>query len=659
MKLPAAQSLLTPSLIIVLGGGFPWQHANAQAVAPPVQCGFEEPDYRLGSIDGQRGWSVQQGRAEVVADAAHSGQRALKLFPADPFSQAKLTLAPSVPPAPVMFLDFYVIPAASEAAQQEEFLDVDGARIGLFTDPARPGQGVVHVFHGDGAGGGQWLATAVTLPLAENSARSRGWVRLSLREDFARQTWDLWVDGRAAAADLGFQDADVGHTQNYIIMGDAAESVLLDDLSIAERHPLGPDADGDGMVDSIERQLGLNHLFDDRDADADGDGVRNLDEAVAAAAPAGETPALVRAAPSRPAAPSVSPASGYLAAPATVTVSGTPERGRIRYTLDGSDPRRAAGPLTFTAAVPITTTTVLRAVAVDARGRMSEPVTAAWVFPDQVAAQSRPAGVPEVFLDRGFNGGAEVAQRIPFGMQPGEGIAASLAAAPVVILSAGPQALFDAGSGLYARSSQKTTAAAAVICFDASAQRPATQSQAVLSISGESSRYHDITAKHSLRLRFAGDDSIAGVLTGTGESARQIVLRHPTHDSWTVSGPWAANRQEAKYFADRFAARWLGDAGHFTLRRQWVHVFLDASYWGVYEAIEQQSQDPAGVTDLLEGGPGQQVAAVFGATSSWRAARQRLLDLASLAASGPVSDADWTAAAATTPPATPTTTTGG
>ena len=126
-----------------------------------MQCGFEEPEFKVGNIHGQRGWSVEQGKAEIVEGQAHRGQRALKLFPADPFSQAKLSLAPGVPPSPVMFLDFYVIPAASDAAKQEEFLDIDGARIGIFRASPADAEAVVHFFHGDGAGGGEWIATGV------------------------------------------------------------------------------------------------------------------------------------------------------------------------------------------------------------------------------------------------------------------------------------------------------------------------------------------------------------------------------------------------------------------------------------------------------------------------------------------------------------------
>lgn len=117
------------------------------------------------------------------------------------------------------------------------------------------------------------------------------------------------------------------------------ESVLLDDLSIQEGNPPGPDADGDGIVDSVVRRLGFNPLFDDRDADDDGDGVRNLEEALASLLAEGTPPGLMNAAPGRPAAPLVSLASGFLDASAEVTFTGAPEGGRIRYTTDGSDPR--------------------------------------------------------------------------------------------------------------------------------------------------------------------------------------------------------------------------------------------------------------------------------------------------------------------------------
>jgi hypothetical protein len=618
----------------------------AQQPAPPVQCGFEEPDYHAGSIDGQHGWSLQQGRAEIVSGEAHGGQKALKLFPADPFSQAKLSLSPGVPPSAVMFVDFFVVPAPGALSEKEEFLDIDGARIGLFRETDDAPEAVVYFFHGNGAGSGEWISTGAKVVVHEEGAGERPWVRITVREDFARQTWDLWVDGKPVAGDAGFQEPNMGHTQNYIIMGDAVESVLLDDVSIAAANPYGPDADLDGLVDSLEKTLGFNPLFDDRDADKDGDGVRNLEEALLSAA--GNNGLKINAAEALPSAPVFSVASGVASASFDVGLSGAMVGGRILVTTDGSDPRSfLSGATAWDGPRRIERTTVLRAVAVDSRGRVSPTATAAWVFPATVASQERPAGVPAAFRDIRFNGSQEVDFPMSFAVRADDGLAASLASAPVVVVSAGSSALFGAESGLYSRASQKRTAAAAVMLLDPSGQQAPAASEAVISISGESSRYHDVTAKHSIRLRFAGRDAMTGALTGAeGPTGSQILLRHPTHDSWTVDGIWAQNRQDAKYFADCFASRWMGDAGHLTLRRRWVHVFLDASYWGVYEAIEQHSPDPAGVSDLLEAGQGQQVEPIFGEVKPWRELHARLRDLSILAMNGTVEDAAWRAAAA-------------
>jgi len=280
---------------------------------------------------------------------------------------------------------------------------------------------------------------------------------------------------------------------------------------------------------------------------------------------------------------------------------------------------------------------------------MSNPVTAAWVFPADVASQSQPAGTPSAFTDLPLAGGTPTPFPVHWDLRTGEGgglvpiasIPPALKAAPVVVIAAGPQAFFDPESGVYSKSSRKITASAGLVSFGEG--KPGLNADVAVSISGESSRYHDVSPKHSLRLRFAGPDPGGDILTGgTGDrSRRQVVLRHPTHDSWTAGGHWGNNRRNAKYFADAFASRWLGDAGHLTLQRQWIHVFLNGSYWGVYEAIEQNDPDPTGVTDLLEGGPGQQVEAIFGESRAWREKRQRLTELSSAAYNGQSDDGAW------------------
>lgn len=93
---------------------------------------FEAPAFAAGSVQGQRGWSVEQGRAEVVAGAGREKSAGLVLEPLEPFSQATLLLSAAPSTGSPSFLDVYVLPAATEEKRQEEMLDLDGARIGLF-----------------------------------------------------------------------------------------------------------------------------------------------------------------------------------------------------------------------------------------------------------------------------------------------------------------------------------------------------------------------------------------------------------------------------------------------------------------------------------------------------------------------------------------------
>jgi hypothetical protein len=131
---------------------------RAQAeTAPPYNADFESPTYTAGSVDGQNGWSVQQGTAEVDDGVSHSGDRSLKLTAADLFSQAKLTLDAGAIPAAVMFLDFWLRPVASAESTKEEMLDVDGARIGLFRSDSAANQAILWLFDGDRSGGGEWI----------------------------------------------------------------------------------------------------------------------------------------------------------------------------------------------------------------------------------------------------------------------------------------------------------------------------------------------------------------------------------------------------------------------------------------------------------------------------------------------------------------------
>ena len=618
-----------------------------------MQCGFEEPEFKVGNIHGQRGWSVEQGKAEIVEGQAHRGQRALKLFPADPFSQAKLSLAAPEPPSTVMFVDFYVRPVAAAQTETGDMLDIDGARIGFFRDPNDRKMGALWVFHGDGAGGGRWLETGLRLAIDGNSGIAAEWARLTVREDFARQVWDLRLDGALAGANLGFQESQVPHAQAYIIMGDATEAVFLDDLGIDRLNPLGLDSDSDGFADADEKKAGSNPLFDDRDEDPDGDGVTVLELAAAQS-----HPAMGDADIALPAAPALSSPGGLLDAAVSLTLTGQPEGGKLLYTTDGSDPRltrRAAR--VYDRPLEIRDSAVIRAVAVDARGRNSKSVSGAFIFPGGVVEQSLPDGYPNVMTDAGHM--RPEPQRYPLtvgmssGGEGGEGaVEAALRAAPCVVIAADPQALFGAAGGIYANASRTGPPWSAAVAVQwITGDAASAVSAATAAVSGQSSRHHDVTLKHSLRLTFpaAGMDAASLMAVEKPFPVQQLLLRHPTHDSWALSNSWAQNRRSAKYVADAWASAWMGEQGHTALTRRFVHVFLNGLYWGVYEAVEQQDAlagqrqaEPA--ADLLEAGDPAGVKAITGNTAAWK---QLLAAVITCVASPDTTDEQWQVALAT------------
>ena len=321
----------------------------------------------------------------------------LVLQPASPFSQARLSLTTGTAMAGVSFVDLYIRPAAGENAFREEMIDVDSARIGLFKT-ATPDQAALWIFYGDGKGGGIWLATPRRLPIDQGTGQTLGWHRVTIREDSLRQTWDLWLDGVWAAGGAGFQEPRTVGAATCIFMGDRTEPLALDELLVGPSNPLGPDADGDGLLDVLEQELGFNPASDDRDGDADGDGISNLEEGMDHAGSGKGTKPL------RPAAMglftlTLSQPSALVDGPVEVVVKATGKAKSIRYTLDGADPSGQGSQarelsVEGSAIIMVNQSAVLRVAALGAEGEILGRTTAAYLFPAEVAQFARPAGFP-------------------------------------------------------------------------------------------------------------------------------------------------------------------------------------------------------------------------------------------------------------------------
>ena len=239
----------------------------------PYRADFEAAEgYAVGPLGGQLGWSVTAGSAVVDGEGAFSGARSVALLPGTAPAVIGQKFAPAG--SDIVFVDFFAQPAADADVNAAATFEVGGARLAVAKNTDG---GEIRVWNGDGAGGGQWQGTGAAVPLAADG-RARNWIRLTVRLDFGRHTWDLYADGVPAAVDLQFSDRTAGGLTRFGVRGHAAVATRLDDLYAAGENPLFADADRDGMDDAWEIANGLNPAVNDRDGDLDGDGLSNIRE---------------------------------------------------------------------------------------------------------------------------------------------------------------------------------------------------------------------------------------------------------------------------------------------------------------------------------------------------------------------------------------------
>ena len=248
----------------------------------PFFTGFEVADgYTLGALHGQKGWSVD-GSAAIVTAPAYRGTQAVAVAPLANLSLVTRTFANANPG--VTFVDVFARPAAAADPGSGTFLETESAAIALTGLAGTDTFGTIQFFNGNGTAGGEWqtvssanLATT-TAPALDPAGQVTAWQRLTLRTDYAAKRWDLYLNSRLIAADLGFLENTAASLTSLSLNGHATLATGFDDVFAGFENPLFTDADKDGLDDAWELANGLNPAVNDRNADLDGDGISNLQE---------------------------------------------------------------------------------------------------------------------------------------------------------------------------------------------------------------------------------------------------------------------------------------------------------------------------------------------------------------------------------------------
>jgi hypothetical protein len=222
--------------------------------------GFEANElfpFNNGSLDGQGGpvpWRVKSGSATVQNATVAHGAQGIQA------SGALVDLG-CVKTNPVVWLDAFYYDAGST---NNPLLPTNLTACAIFFSAAN---GLL-ALDGDGQGNGVFVQVAPTLP-------TNRFLRVSLRVDYTAQHYDVWVDGAQQRTGLGFKDNTVQRLSGAQLR--TSQTGWLDDFSVST-WGLDADSDGDGLNDLDEAKFyGSYPLL----ADSTGCGMTDLQKVIA------------------------------------------------------------------------------------------------------------------------------------------------------------------------------------------------------------------------------------------------------------------------------------------------------------------------------------------------------------------------------------------
>ncbi|MEO7098495.1 MAG: SpvB/TcaC N-terminal domain-containing protein, partial [Luteolibacter sp.] len=238
------------------------------------------------------GWQLTTGDASVSANGTGvNGGKAL-LLPVNPVDRTKITRSVTWDVnEKTAFIDFQMKPAADPTGSSATF-SVNGTQL-AFQVPAGSTTGEIWVLNGGDNNGtpnpnpAQWIRTAGSFDVAGTTAT--GYFRVTLRQDYEHNLWDLSINGKLVAVNLAF-DGRGANLTSVDFYGSNVGDTLIDELSAQTENMLFKDTDKDGLPDDWETAHGSSPFVYDRDAINPATGKSFLDGYLDSLWPSGTAP---------------------------------------------------------------------------------------------------------------------------------------------------------------------------------------------------------------------------------------------------------------------------------------------------------------------------------------------------------------------------------
>ena len=286
---------------------------------------------------------------------------------------------------------------------------------------------------------------------------------------------------------------------------------------------------------------------------------------------------------------------GLYSAPFSVEITTDTAGAVIRYTTNGSLPSAVTG-LVYNGPIPISRTTVLRAVATKPGYLSPAADTQTYIFLSNVVTQSAQSAVVAGFPSTWSGYGSA-----DYDMDPRiigtdtAAMEASLRSLPSVFITSTVSNLFDATNGIYSHPTSGGVAWERPASLEMIATNGATEFQVNcgLRIQGGYFRQASVTHKHSLRVLFKqayGPGRLHHDLFEEPEAVKEfdsLIFRAGANDGYA----WADAKDTEQFIRDGFGRHLQLGMGHVAPHGKMVHLYLNGLYWGLYDLVERPNED--------------------------------------------------------------------
>jgi hypothetical protein len=201
----------------------------SQYMGLPFSETFESLGLDTGDLDGQNRWTASPaGQALVQTGTAHGGSQAVQLVAGS--EAARIDHIVGAVGTSVVWIDYYARIDLDTITIHRDHPDITEAPEHAVSVFAMNADGDIYAY--DGATESWVLATQ------SGGITGNTYHRYTVKQNYANQTWDLYVDGDLIKSDLGFRDDSVVEFTQFSMKGTVGGNCYCDDISISTTNPL-------------------------------------------------------------------------------------------------------------------------------------------------------------------------------------------------------------------------------------------------------------------------------------------------------------------------------------------------------------------------------------------------------------------------------------